>query len=87
MMIASENQLLSIDESCLSDLSAENESTISGGCFSLFGIFSWLFGSQQTSNPGTTVVVNNYITNTNTNSSGSQSGATSGSGSSSGSGH
>lgn len=44
MMIASENQLLSIDESCLSDLSEENESTISGGCFSLFGGLFGLLG-------------------------------------------
>ncbi|MBD2335734.1 hypothetical protein H6G64_01860 [Calothrix sp. FACHB-156] len=42
MMIDSENKLLSIDESCLTDLSDENESTISGGTFT-FGLLSLLF--------------------------------------------
>lgn len=35
MMIDSENKLLSIDESCLSELSDENQATISGGFFIL----------------------------------------------------
>ncbi|BAY27360.1 hypothetical protein NIES2100_71830 [Calothrix sp. NIES-2100] len=42
MMINSENQLLSIDESCLSDLSDENQSTISGGTLGLLvALLSW----------------------------------------------
>ncbi|MBD2196472.1 MULTISPECIES: hypothetical protein [Calothrix] len=38
MMIDSENKLLSIDESCLSELSDENQATISGGTFLLLGL-------------------------------------------------
>ncbi|BAY63338.1 hypothetical protein NIES22_34250 [Calothrix brevissima NIES-22] len=42
MTINSENKLLSIDESCLSELSDENQSTISGGTFGLLS-WSWSF--------------------------------------------
>ncbi len=77
MTIASSNQLHSIDETCLSDLSAENESTISGGTFGLLGLFFgglFRYGQPNTGkSTGTTVIVNNYITNTNTNTNGSSS--------------
>jgi hypothetical protein len=95
MMIKSENQLLSIDETCLLDLSEENESTISGGTF---GLLSWIFGglfgkpsygysqpSTGGSTGGYTIVNNNYNTIYVT-TGGSSSGASAGSNSNSSSG-
>jgi hypothetical protein len=96
MMIASENQLFSIDDTCLSDLSDENESAISGGTF---GLLSWIFGglfgkpSYGYSQPSTggstgyTIVNNNYNTiYVSTGGSSSEAGANSNSNSSSGGG-
>jgi hypothetical protein len=95
MMIKSENQLRSINEIYLSDLSEENESTISGGTFlNLGGFLSNLFGglpSYGSSQPstgastGTSVTVSTSVSNINTNNSSSNS--NSGSSSTSGGGH
>lgn len=77
MKINAENQLLAIDETCLSELSEENESTISGGFF-LLKILGGFLGYPK-SQPTTTTVINNiYVV--------SSSGAVSSSGGSTGGG-
>ncbi|MBW4591836.1 MAG: hypothetical protein KME46_02645 [Brasilonema angustatum HA4187-MV1] len=81
MTTESKYQLVSLDESYMSDLSDENQSTVSGGTLGLlsflFGGYGYGYGSQQ---PTTTVVNNIYVSNggSSSASAGSSSGSSSG---------